>query len=243
MIDSINEKKLDQLFTTVIDYLFSIFTILQCNSIYFREDGNKNKIQIIWMILLMLLLLKAVINMVMRNTNIIPLLEFEILFVMSVFVFLIISYQRYSFGVSMVLLYLIFPAIGVVIFYDLFLLGQQERILIRLKNVTVFLAGLSIFFWVLSTMGVPTNSTATIAWGGYQDVSGYLDLHFIAQGKISFMGFNAVRNTGFFVEAPMYSYILCIGLMISVFIDHRKRLINYQSLLLMVAIVISFGNL
>lgn len=220
----------------ILEYAFVLVSILQCNSVLYRDgNGDGNKIQFLWIILLFALGVYGVWELGIRKSNLLPLIKFIVVYILVYIPFLVINYQRNAFSVGAVVLYLIIPIIGTIYFYSAIKMCRGEVLLLRMKNVILILAMISLFFWILSLIGVPTNSLTWITWGSTPHyVSGYFNIHYITQGATEFLGINSIRNTGIFVEAPMYSYILSLGMLISFFVDRTKSLVTRERILLFI---------
>lgn len=95
-------------------------------------------------------------------------------------------------------------------------------------NVLVFLAVLSMALWVLGPVSgiLPPNCDIRNSWNGLGvelRSEGYFHLLYIVQ-RVDILGFSTVRNTGIFAEAPMYSFVLCIGLLLERYLAEKPRL-------------------
>ncbi|CAJ1226839.1 hypothetical protein LZY01_13210 [Levilactobacillus zymae] len=231
-----NRKKATYSYMLVFfEYFYMFVTLLQCNSVLFCENNNSGKIKIVWVLLTALFLLRAVLRFVILKRNIQPLIWFVLLFLLLVISFLAISYQIYAFSMESMVSYLFIPIAGTIVMYDYFTSGAGGRLLVVFRNIVLCLAVLSLFFWLLSILGVPTNSESTIAWGTEHSIPGYFHIHFIAQGSVNFLGIDTIRNTGIFVEAPMYSYILSLAFLINLFVS--KSGYNWITLTLGIALL------
>lgn len=96
----------------------------------------------------------------------------------------------------------------------------------------------SLFFWMLSMLNVPTNSSISILWGGLRPINGYFHIHYLASGSNVILGVNIVRNTAFFSEAPMYSFLICIALAMHLFLQQRSssNLIDKRTIIFLITI-------
>lgn len=96
----------------------------------------------------------------------------------------------------------------------------------------------SLFFWMLSMLNVPTNSSISILWGGLRSINGYFHIHYLASGSNVILGVNIVRNTAFFSEAPMYSFLICIALAMHLFLQQRSssNLIDKRTIIFLITI-------
>lgn len=100
------------------------------------------------------------------------------------------------------------------------------RYWIALKQIVVFFAVLSLFFYVGGTvLGIiPPTRIATFEWSYTRTCRSFFDLYFEAQHLKTGAGF-IQRNTGIFTEAPMYSFVLTLALGVELFLEqHRRKL-------------------
>lgn len=226
-------KKLE--FITIIQYAFVFVSILQCNTVFFREVGSHQKlVTILWVMLTITLWGIANLNFLKQKFDLRKLIIFELVWTILVIIFLSINYSRSS--ISVVTIGTLFiPFFMVPIFLDDF--NKKSNLLLKFRNVVVILAVISLFFWMFSMLGVPTTTSTLINWGRVRVIFGYFKLHFIAQGSIDFLGLNEiVRNTGIFVEAPMYSYVLSLALIIDMLLDTESKSYSKKSILLIITI-------
>ena len=132
-------------------------------------------------------------------------------------------------------------------FFLLILLFLSYRI-DRLKSlvrhfvsVCCVLASLSLFFWILAILGVPMNSTLYINWASkyYAPIKGFLGLFYFSQDFTAFLGMYLPRNTAIFTEAPMCSFVFCLGLIFDMFIgdEENKHRLGWRQALLIIGII------
>lgn len=103
--------------------------------------------------------------------------------------------------------------------------------LIRLARKYILLitglSALSILFWGATQLGIlNSNMSLAISWGGQQVIPGLWGVQFFPQGEVGFLGIQLIRNCGIFCEAPMYSFVITVALMIIIFfhkIIHIER--------------------
>lgn len=229
-----NSKKITV--KTFFEYVFVFVTLLQCNSVFYSLENTGNKrILIIWYVLLLLLFFLNLMELHDKKINIVHLIKFQLIFVTLMSAFLIGEYIYYPYDLKNALMYLFIPFCMVCIFYTDFKVAGN--LILKIRNVTVVLAVVSLFFWFLSIIGVSPNMSVNISWGSTHSVPGYFHLHFIAQGSINFLGINTIRNTGVFDEAPMYSYVLCIAFLIHMFIPKQFKIMDFISIILIITIL------
>jgi hypothetical protein len=223
-------------FISVIQYIFVFISILQCNTVFYREDGtNHQKIILLsWLLVVIVLWGEANVNLTRQKYDLRKLIFFELIWTTLVAGFALISYSKMA--TSIITIGILFiPFFVIPIFLDD--LSKENKILIKFRNVVLILAVISLVFWALSMLGISPTSSTIINWGRAKMVYGYFNIHFIAQGSVSFLGLNGIiRNTGIFVEAPMYSYVLCLALIVDNFMVSKLKGYSKVSLLLIATI-------
>lgn len=117
---------------------------------------------------------------------------------------------------------------------DFFLLAK------RFVSVTLAFAGVSLLFFLFGTVLHVVSSTGPVAfvWDWLRTVPGYYNLHYETQA-ITELFYTGVRNTGVFVEAPMYVYLLSFALAWNVLGEKGPKWI---SAILAVSIVTTFST-
>lgn len=225
---------------TILQYGLVILAILQCNTVFFREYGTAHKkiVIILFIITLLALFGVSIVESVKRKINLKPLLVFLLAFIGLLITFLTISYIRRQYSIisvsAMFIPFFLVPSIYIDGYN-----GQIDEIMQKYKNTVVILAILSLIFWGLASIGLHPSGTKVVNWGSINSVSSYYSLHYIAQGKISFLGIsNVIRNTGLFVEAPMYSYVLSTALLVSMFVGKgTENGFSWKTWVLMITIM------
>ncbi|GAX02394.1 O-antigen ligase family protein [Secundilactobacillus silagei] len=204
----------------LLEYIFAFLTVLQVNSVIYIESNHTSKIKILWLGIGFLLMILSLYKLYKNRTNILPLIKMIFAFSLYSLVLLLQNSMNYS-HISNILFFALIPIGLLIFFYEKMVDQQLSELLIIIKNIMVALAAISIFFWLIALIGIPTNMTATVTWGANSNLPGYFGMHYLAQGSVNFLGMNIVRNTGIFVEAPMYAYTLCIALLTLLFIEER----------------------
>ncbi|WP_125567457.1 hypothetical protein [Companilactobacillus insicii] len=218
-----------------LDYLLGFFLIMECNTLYSSSHSNLFTDTII--LLLLVLDFDSLVYLYKKRINVVPLFKSMIVFLLMMFIFLIFSYQIYPFSYGILKIYLIIPVLSGVYLYGLLKMEYGDNLLMIIKKIIFLLSLISLFFWLLSIINVPTNSSVINEWSGGRTILGYFGLHYIAQGSIDFFGMNVIRNTGIFVEAPMFSFILSVALLISVFLNSKKHFLNFERIILILTII------
>lgn len=112
--------------------------------------------------------------------------------------------------------------------------------LLKFSNLMVLFALISLVYWVLaSNLGV-IQPTIWIPneWVGHERLIPTYHFVYYETQEAAFMGYNTVRNSGMFEEAPMYNMVLCTALAIEVFI--RPRFSRFRVVVLLVTILTTF---
>ncbi|MGV3234597.1 hypothetical protein ACEE24_02785 [Latilactobacillus curvatus] len=219
--------------TNSIEKLISLFEyplifslILTMNTIYFK-NVNANYfflLLVIYGVSAFLVSILSIINLVIKEKNVFPLFIFMIGYIGYFFVFYVINKQQSSMPYSVILTMLVTPILSIVYFYNqISNTGSYRMFFEKFKKIILVLAIVSLFFWLLSLFGVVPNSNYVIDWGGVRSIPAYFKVHFLPQDAVRFLGMKIIRNTGIFVEAPMYSYILSVTLIINIFILHGEK--------------------
>lgn len=223
---------------TILQYLLVILSIFQCNTVFFRKSLSQNSkiISIMWFgVAILLCILSFLAPLEERKKKVI---KFEIIGFLVLSIALFISYVVYPFSLISGIIFFIPLLIVPVFLNDLINNDGKSSILTIFKNIVTFLAVISLMFWIISLMGFIPKTSISIDWGNTKKVYGYFHLHFLAQSNVSFLGIpNIVRNTGIFVEAPMYSYVLNLALFVSVFIDDEYDKLSGKSWILILTII------
>lgn len=224
-------------FISIIQYAFFFVSILQCNSVFFRENGTNHQkiVLILWCFLAIILWGSANVDFVKQKYNMHRLVLFELIWTGLVVFFVLVNFFKKP--VSIITLVVLFMPFFVVPIFLNDIVNRKDNLLMKFRNVVLVLAVISLVFWLLAMIGFPPNVSVIINWGRIKMINGYFNIHFIAQGTTDFLGLQGiVRNTGIFVEAPMYSYVLSLALIVEVFLGTHLKGYSKKSLLLMATI-------
>lgn len=221
-----------------LEFLAALFIILQCNSIFSTINKicgtiiNYSTIGII-----ALLFIISFFRLISINFN--KILYFIMLFgIFIVILFFTEYFFTDSFGLYGYFLFIISPVFFVTYLYDrLISNGLSNSVLNKMVNITVILAVISLFYWILNLNNYPTNTSVIMNWGGTRIINGYNYIDFITQ-NISIGNLSIIRNTGIFPESPMYSYVLTIALIIQLFVLRiNKKSDVIKSIIIFITIV------
>ncbi|WKF71652.1 hypothetical protein QYM39_02995 [Pediococcus pentosaceus] len=170
-----------------------------------------------------------------RKYNVHKLVLFELIWTGLLIIFVLFNFFKRPISIS-TMSALFIPFFLVPIFLN-DIVNRKNNLLLKFRNVVLVLAVISLVFWLVAMIGFLPNSSTVIDWGRIKVINGYFHVHYIAQGTTDFLGLQGiVRNTGIFVEAPMYSYVLSLALITDVFFGTRSKGYSKKSLLLMATI-------
>lgn len=211
----------------IYEYILAFCLILQCNSMIMSNANALKKIFVLFTVLLLLMLFIISINRIKKSSinrnGIKKLVRFNAAMVICVFIFAIIQYLFIAkFNLITILTFLLTPIVFVTYFFERKQANKLDLALLdKIVKIVFVMEIVSLVFWVMSLAGIQPNFTFFSQWNGAR-VGGYYIFDFITQYNSFFMFSNFFRNTGVFVEAPMYSYVLCISLIIQLFIRKKK---------------------
>ncbi|HGF7163124.1 TPA: hypothetical protein ACF3D0_001831 [Enterococcus faecium] len=221
------------------EYLLSISILLASSSIYW-VTSNKPFKEIIMLMVYGCLFLVVVICLYNLRKNI-DIKKLVSLLIANVTIsVIIVSYNKLidNITLSEIMRMVIFP-IGLIIYFYYYLSQNKiPNILFVLRKVISALAVVSLIFYFLYITGIlHQNSSLFIKWGTPRWVNGIFYLHFFPQGEANFLGLNVIRNTGIFSEAPMFSFVLSIGIIIYYYIEKPKKFVTFQSIILVFTVI------
>lgn len=230
------------------EYVFIIITLLNYKSVYVSLYNSffSTVIKLLWHLILILLLFFLFCYIVYFKKKIsLRLFSFIIPYSISIALLFVINAINYHLTISLVLEYLINPICLFILIYMLFKMRSLKSFFHKFENIVLLLAMISMVFWVLSIIGFPTNTNSVATWGStyepgvneLKNIPGYYYIHFIPQGSGYFFGLKFIRNSGIFMEAPIFSNILSITLFIDLFIlNESKYILNYKIIILICTI-------
>ena len=195
---------------SIVDVLLIFLVIISTNSIYVNMDTDyKLKVYIVFFVVFSLVL--KFISFRIKKT------EFKNILVLLAVYYIVIScialLNKSEFSVGSLLYYFVnFPSLIIIL-----VVANQNNYLISILNyfinITIFLGVISIFFWffgsylhIISPTGYVINN-----WNAGSITPNYYNLYFETQ-RIDILDEYVIRNSGVFVEAPMWSLILGLSL-------------------------------
>lgn len=233
----LNERKKSIMYT-ILEYIVAIMVVFSTNTVYYSAASGKLRtimIAILFTSIILMMLYNIWILSINKN-NILPYIIFAIGYIIYMGIFLFVNSRLGNVPFVNILILLIYPLLLVFIMNNE---SVYSGLLVKIHRVIVVIAVISLIFWGLSFLKIPTNMSVMVSWGEVHPVFGYYGLDFLAQGKVDFLGMNFIRNTGLFTEAPMYAYVLCVALLINLFVLPKKHRL---SLVILIVTMISTGS-
>lgn len=225
----------------VLEYFLAAFLILDSNSVYFRAfGGSEHKILLIALFLNFLIISLLAFMWIYSHGEIKPLVKLFIWFTAIYLVFCVLNNLNYPLmkaKSSFFIMYVI-PLISAVYFKYCLSQYKMNSLLMKIEKIMIVIAALSLIMWLIGPIFnlVSPTGTKVIIWDNKLHIPSYFNIFFNAQGYTTFLGMNIVRNTGIFVEAPMFSFALTVALLTNLFLEKRFGL---RTIILVVTIVSS----
>lgn len=202
-------------------YITSIFFLISSNTVY--HSNNYIKVSVITTFVIGLLFLHLFKNKIFLPSYISLYLVIYIMYSLSYIVF---KGNSSFLGVNILLI--VFPLEFIIVN----LLYKQKKIDLFfevLLNCIFILASISLFFWLFGSILhiLKPTGAVNLLWGDKKNnlIPSYYNIYFEPQKNdwsIFGIGLN-VKNCSIFSEAPMSSYIYCIGILISEYILKKKE--------------------
>lgn len=208
----------------IIDYLFVIFLILTCNSVYSVLTGKNLYFKEIMLIITIIYTIVHMYSEDFDKKKVGKCIALLIIYFFYILIYIVLTRIEgefiYLYMLLLPLLYFTYSTTN----------NLMSSILKKFSNVVCILAIISLFFYFLGTLMniIKPTGSIMINWGGTKSITSYLGVHFNIQRQDIFLGLDLYRNTGIFTEAPMYSLILSISLCIELFFKNvisKKRVI------------------
>ncbi len=225
------------------EYIIAALFVLECRSVYNNLDSTRNTF---WLFSLVALGLSVAVCLICfqklprkRLYNVGGFISFLVFYY---FVYLIFkNYNATSF------FYYLLSVALIAVYYFLFCYRQGvPKVLLKYNQLICILAAISLFLWLFgSVFGVipPTNSIR-MNWVGtgvdasYQSYFNLLyEIQDVSNAIVSRVEF---KNSGIFVEAPMYALHLSLALIIELFL--KKETSKMRTILLIVTIITTFST-
>lgn len=223
----------------ILEYLFVIFLILSCNTIYTASVGINYRINELLILVSILLLFVHIISTNFNRKKIVYTFIALIFYYLYILIFLLLNNTPYK--TNFIYLFgILFPVFY--IYYNTSKENNNTKNFIEIypKIITV-IAVISLIFYVFGTCLniIPSTGKVTIEWGVYKTIPSYFNLYFTTQ-VTNLFGINLIRNSGIFTEVPMYSLCLTIALTLEMFLTKEKS--RFRIFVLIITIITTYST-
>lgn len=224
------------LFEKTVEYFIMFLIIVSTNTVYTLNKFASARVLAFGVGIIMFFVAVQVIALHLNSnrTKLITILFVYYMYIMF-YCFMTDFYGKTQF---ISIFWVFFPA-SVCYWYARFLDGKLNVSVHRFVNIVQLLSILSLACWVLfSNLHLIEGNTMYSGWSG-TNITNYFWIHFDTQTQSIFSGV-ITRNTGIFLEAPMYAYTLLCALYAELFIsdEHRMPVI----IILLITLVTTFST-
>ena len=215
-------QKYKEKITNILQYIIVITIIFECNSIYSQIYGCHlviRAVTIITSICCMLFLL--IKNKAKINKKILPLIMYD--YICSAI--MLLNTSSLNGKIVVILMFIIYLPI-VIIYLDNLSKKEIHDLLKKFVNVIIILCIISLVFWFFSSIVKilkPTNAIKVVWAKPYSIINSYLGLHFDTQEVWWITGSPLMRNTGIFVEGPMYAVVIMFALLANNLVESTEK--------------------
>ena len=209
-----------------IEYAIAGLVVFDCNTIYL-ELFPKTPVLLASIILFVLLALFSLTKRKQSYISPVRTLIFVCFYIAYMAIMLLyMDYTRLS-GYLYRMMFII-PIF--IVYFSTFDSHENQRysLFFKFSQVMSFLAAISLIMWLCaSILGlISPSSSVFIEWltGGFAktEVNSYYHIYYETQ-QTDIFSLGIIRNTGVFLESPMYSFCLCFALLIELFLKEKKR--------------------
>lgn len=207
---------------SIVEYILVVLFILQCNSMYSRVAGGFE-----WLNLLIPMLGAQIILLIINrsiSTGLIKSLSFFLAIYYSIQCFNMMLNLSENMNLEFIILNLILLPLCIIMATLQIYTSELDSLINKFGQIVSVFAMLSLFFWLFGSVLHLLRPTGTISntWADGVPALHYYRLHFETQ-KVSVFGYVITRNTGVFVEGPMWNLILSLAFIAELFISTHPR--------------------
>lgn len=218
---------------SILLYALSICIILSSNTLYVHLGRMYLYFNIITITISSFILLYSLTKTRIKRRQCIVTLAWILVVASSFIITAIVGDGFYSTtNITTMMLLSIFP----LLLCTLYEINKVRKLTCIVVNIIFIIACLSLALWFLGPMLniLKTNCSIVNYWTSKSKiVNGYYYLLFITQYSTIHLPFGdwvVARNSAFFVEAPIFSYVLCVGILFEcMYYEHRKYVVRILS--------------
>lgn len=214
----------------ILEYIFSLFIILESNTIYSQLYGSHVLLRTS---MVGIVIVCSLMLFYFRKFKFSKRFFFFAGYCWVVSLLMFINTKSINgIGIIILILSILFPLLF--LFVENY--GKEGILSITKKfvNIVIVLCVISLFFWFFSSVFniiKPTGVVKAIWAKPYSTFNTYFYLHFDTQSIYWLFPEPIIRNTGIFAEGPMYGLIIVIALMFNVLINKSKKEYLYTFIL------------
>lgn len=220
---------------SLLEYIFVLCLILSMNSVWSVSVATPNfKLNLMLMILLTIVL-NIFSKRYWKQKYVLSSLKNILVFSLIMLVFIFFNRYNISYFIQLCTVVVFF-----ILYYNIYLERTDVyRILDKIQKVILVIAVISLIFWFVGPIFklIAPTSTMMVKW--FKEfptpIQSYYGIQFQTQVFLS----SIPRNTGFYIEAPMYAWVLSIGYAIRVLLLYKKNVRG--STILLVTILSTFS--
>ena len=223
----------------ILEYVMAICIVINTNTVWSNNIRFDNLV-LMFLVFIIIISIFMSINILLNKKYFFR----EILFIICMFIYnlgyvLLSSNKDDIKRYVIIFILLLIPLI--IYYFSKIIKGRRYNLLIKISNVIVFIAVISLVFYVFGTLLGKIKPTANVLlnWGNEKYISSYYNIYYEAQ-MINLGGKWIFRNTGIFTEAPMFSFSLSIALIIKLFFENKSNRISI--LVLIISIITTFST-
>lgn len=211
-------------FCEILQYIFVIIIILECNSVYSQIYGYHLMIRSIMTVIASgCIFFQIILKKIKIYKSLFVLIIYDV--ICSIIMF--INTDNLSGKGIVVLDFLLFLPLMLIYISNL-TKKEFRNLLQKFINVVIFLSIISLVFWIsILVFKLKPTGTVKLVWAQpYSLIPSYYNLYFNTQDVWWITGTSLMRNTGIFAEAPMYAAILISALIFNNILDFENTKSN-----------------
>ncbi|WP_448279513.1 hypothetical protein [Clostridium perfringens] len=229
-------------YTDLLEYVLAFFIVANTYTIWTNKELTEKLDLIIILVCLILLDIFSLNNLLNKPKLILKTLILSSLLFLYNFIFLIFTPSKV--GANGFIIMFGFILVMLTIYYiDKFNNDNWNGLILKISNIIFILATISLVFFVFSSILKLINPTSNflLKWGIEREIPSYYNLYYETQ--VIKLGNNLIpRNTGIFMEAPIYNFVLSTSLIIELFLDNIGKFRNVKIVIILITILTTLSS-
>ena len=229
-------------YTDLLEYVLAFFIVANTYTIWTNKELTEKLDLIIILVCLILLDIFSLNNLLNKPKIILKTLILSSLLFLYNFIFLIFTPSKV--GANGFIIMFGFILVMLTIYYiDKFNNDNWNGLILKISNIIFILATISLVFFVFSSILKLINPTSNflLKWGIEREIPSYYNLYYETQ--VIKLGNNLIpRNTGIFMEAPIYNFVLSTSLIIELFLDNIGKFRNVKIVIIVITILTTLSS-